>query len=524
MERREGTLRQEWARFKEFVWRERWYLVIYAVIFVLVYGPWFFNIDPRIDTEVVTNTPGEMCGWENIGRQGYLLTEYVFGLRWFNPMFSSGVGYVVIMAAGVLFGYVFWRASACSRHASALFGLFCFIGPCMAELLYFDMMLFDVAWAYVLVAASAGLAYYGILQKRLLPQLAVVALLVWVFSSYQALVVLYAVTVAFCFIMLYYRWTVRENRQVSLIQCLAIIGQQILLFVAALVIYMAITKMFFFEHEFYFGSQIQWGKVPLQTILNNIATEIGYMVFGGKVFYTGAYGVCLAVVLIVVVCDIVRQRGSLLSWLYGLAVLFVQIAPFLMIIYMGAKPAERTELAYSFVMGCDVLFVFMHVTKRGIKRGAALLAAAVLLFTEAKVTMRMVGTEEVRGRLDTLAISQLYHDIYAVSDGTKPVAFIGRYANVLNNACVYGDIVGQSVLQVNWNMQPFYATTTRRIADFAQMMGYEILPASEEQVAKAQAEAVSMPIWPAQGSIADAGDYLIVKLGEDIFAPSTPEG
>ena len=48
-----------------------------------------------------------------------------------------------------------------------------------------------------------------------------------------------------------------------------------------------------------------------------------------------------------------------------------------------------------------------------------------------------------------------------------------------------------------------------------EILGFSLKSASQEQVTAARQQALTMPSWPAAGSVVDAGEYVIVKLSED---------
>ncbi len=198
--------RSERERFKKYMYANRWHILLYSSLFVSVYGAWLFNTNPHIDTEPVINSPYSIYfNWLQIGRYGLVITEYIFGLRWFNPFISTTFGYALFIIAGLLFGYLLWRSMQKQIHLTAAFGLLCFVSPIMAEQLYFDLQIFQIAWAYCLCAIGAGLSYYGILHGSKWAKIAAIICMVWEFSSYQIFVALHIAIVIACFVGLYNR-------------------------------------------------------------------------------------------------------------------------------------------------------------------------------------------------------------------------------------------------------------------------------------------------------------------------------
>lgn len=47
----------EIQKFKEHAYKSRWYILIYVIFFLAVYGGWIYNTYPHVDTEIFIDNP-----------------------------------------------------------------------------------------------------------------------------------------------------------------------------------------------------------------------------------------------------------------------------------------------------------------------------------------------------------------------------------------------------------------------------------------------------------------------------------
>jgi len=167
----------------------------------MVYASWMFSSNPRVDTENVINNPYTTAGWLGIGRQGGILTEYVFGIRWFNPLFCNVMGYIIFFLSGLLIAYLFVRIGKVGNDAALLFALLYESAPIFTEVFYFDMMIFKVAFAGLLCFLAVGMDFCGIIKKNWIFKSVAGLAMIWTFSTYQAFVPLYIGITAACYVL-----------------------------------------------------------------------------------------------------------------------------------------------------------------------------------------------------------------------------------------------------------------------------------------------------------------------------------
>lgn len=516
------ALHAESKNFFEYVKRNRWQILIFNALLLLVWLPWLFDTTPKVDTEELINVPYSTLNWLMIGRQGGILTEYVFGLRWFNPYFSTLFGYLLICVAGTLFGYLLYRAGLKSRLFSTGFGLLCFSAPMMTEQFYFQMQIFKVAWAYILCITAAGLSLKAVLSRSFIAQIIAFLCMLWCFSTYQAFVILYITIIVACFILLYQKWTLcgeRPNRKYGRFVVELILG-----FLAAFLVNTLITKLFFSAGG-YLQGQVVWNTQPIMQCVRNIREHLRKGFMGDGVFYTAFYGMLALLVLAAAIVRVCRAKNRQGAFLYFAAVVGLQFMPFLLTVALGGEPVPRAQIIYPVAVSCNLIIIAAQFRDNIYLRAVSLLLAVLVCRTQIYTTERLLYSDVIRAQEDARLAAELECCINEVTDSNKkPIAFIGVYNNHLNNSSIHGDVVGTSLFNFNSNIEPHYVISGQRDARLLKTQGFAWKEASEEQVLEARKKAFSMPCWPAKESVADAGDYIIVKLSEDAWPEEITEG
>lgn len=511
-------LKDEWKKAKKYFYDTRWYHLCCFILFVFVYGAWMFNKNPRIDTEIFINNPYSTYNWLDIGRYGLILTGYIFGLRWYNPFVSTGIGFVLLFFSGMIFGYLFWRAGQGKHWIYAAFGVLFLISPIMVEQFYFDLQLFQIAWAYCICAAGVALSYLGIWIHSAFWKILTIFCMVWAFSSYQVFVIIYIAAVITFFVLFYKRFSMKEESK-NKVPYGKIVGWQIGLFLISMIANSVISKMFF-SHSEYLDSQIQWSEQGIVQCLKNIKRHIIDGFVGTGIFYTCFFGIFCIVLLLYLIVRLfqINRRKKEFFWLYCLAIIGLQLCPFLLTIYVGAVPVARSQLSYPFVLACDILLVinllnYSHYKK--IKIIPSLILMILFLWTQINPTIRLIYTDEIRAMEDIHVARSIEQKVYETSSEKKPLVLVGTYNNILNSACLRGEMIGVSFLSFGAEVAPHYYYNSASFCNQIRTQGSELQHGDEAQVLEARKVALNMPNWPQEGSVVDAGDYIVVKLSED---------
>ena len=510
------SLYDEVMKLKEYFIENKFKIFFFSATFLLVYGAWIYNLNPRIDNEVMLNDPYSTYNWLILGRQGAIFTKMFFGLLHFNPFVATLFGYLICCLTGAMYAYLFNRCGIKNNLLNVSMIIILFVNPIFVEQFYFDLQIFEVAFALLLCVLATGLSYYGILYKSKVAYVLSLIFMVWIFSTYQIFVIVFITNVVFVFILLYQKWTLKENRKIDDKKYLMIIVKLIVLFFVALFLNETITRMFFYGGENYFNSQIMWKNGNIKNCILNIAKHIYMGITGKNAFYTCFFGIALFSIIgycIYIVCN----SNKKLKFLYILALMGLQLCPFLLTILAGNIPAIRSQLVYPLVLSFDLIFILNVCIeyKKSILKYFFIVCYVMCIWNNIQVTMRLIYTDEIRAQEDIRLAEMIQQRIYDIGAENKPIAFVGVYQNKLNNACIRGELIGESIF--NWDsiFEPFYYHSSRRSSTISMTLGFPFYNVSAEQMYEARTIAKDLPVWPNKGSVVDNGEFVIVKLSED---------
>ena len=529
---------RELAFFKDYLFRNRWWLLLSGVLLLCVYSAWIVSPELHIDLDTYITYQGTRSGGGHVGRQGFTLVNILLGMENFNPYFASMAGWLFLWLAGVAMGYVLYRFGLKSPVFCAAIGLFVFISPVHEDHFYWYQRLVSLAIGYMLCAASAGLSYYGIFKKKRIPCLLAVLGMIWAFSIYQSFALVYVVLAIAAYLLLFRRWILVEGKENVPFFSAAV--KQFLLFVLAYGINTVITYTISFSAAEFTSSVINWGKMPVAQNIQIILHTVRIIFLGGPFYMTGMYGILAlcAVIGAVVECWQCREKvKASYRLLYIAALAAMQFVPCLMAVYVGAEPLTHGQMSYPVVMAGNLVFLngladrLSGKNAKTIMKTVVAAIAVVLLWNQSQVTMRQVYTDHVSVEEDKNTILELTERIHEVSSAKKPVAFIGTHINNLNPACLWKETeyIGISVVSWNHSTVSHYLSESARTVNFMKTLGIDMESIGDEQtMTRARIAALDMPAWPVAGSVVDAGDYVIVKLGEDewpeeIIEPSVDE-
>lgn len=275
-----------------------------------------------------------------------------------------------------------------------------------------------------------------------------------------------------------------------------------------------ITKLFFSGSD-YLESQVLWGSISIQEGIRNILAHGVNALFGTGSMYTPFFGVLSLLTVLLLIWDAIKNRNNVMSWLYVLAGMGLQICPFLLSFYMGTVPVARSQLAYPFVLACNVIILFGYHWRYIWLKYLGTILIIIILVNQANITTRFIYTDEIRAQEDIRLATMINMKINDVASSEKPIALVGSYSSQLNAACCRGELVGLSIFSMDQTALPHYFYSSNRVCSLMRTLGFPFNSVNEEQMLKAREQAFTMPSWPAEGSVVDAGEYVIVKLSED---------
>ncbi len=179
--------------------------------------------------------------------------------------------------------------------------------------------------------------------------------------------------------------------------------------------------------------------------------------------------------------------------------------------YVIYRAAQTFCLFVAFV----IMMLAFELTKVKRLKKAVALTAALLVFIQAAEMTRWFYNDHIRYQKEAFAANAIATRLLAECDVTKPIVFTdngeGMEGYAQTNYYPYSQINGYSVLY--WGDRAFDEHDAPNLIEFFRMHGYDFMvKPTAEQAAKALEESKNMPAWPAEDSIVETDEYIIVNV------------
>ena len=271
-----------------------------------------------------------------------------------------------------------------------------------------------------------------------------------------------------------------------------------------------------------------------------------YVVSSAFYFPITILAIAAIIMCIIIIADSIKKRCLCLSLCeVFMLLLLIGLTP---VLY--CKQPYRTCQYYAFFVAFEAFFLLIRVSKSNMKK-ITYRICCVLLILLATLQISKINyyftNDYLRYECEKSTMQAVGYELEKSYDLSKPVVFVGKYefpkeiknrieidrdSRILNCLkktgifdlyCTQPIKIDQSYSiqdtncqsYINWSEESF-GGTGRSLIKFLQFLGYDgIKEPTKEQVDDAKASTVDMPSWPQEGSIADRGDYVVVKLSNN---------
>lgn len=557
-------LKTEWKAFRTEYKNLFWIL---AVCVFLLYGIRVIHDNIYLDSEIMIQRTADMLRlWVGSGRYGLVLTNRLFGLtQRLVPFLDGALMAIGMWCTGIMlaFGVYGW----CGRRRE--YGLFLYLFP----ILFVACPVFAEQFLFILQAAGISFGiFFCVLSVCfvnrwmyaegsvwwLAPGL---GFMVWAFGTYQAMMPLYLSLVLLSYLIVYMNGR-GENAFFYGLRHAAV-------FFAGCVLYLilaAVTRKWVGIDSTYVEGQFHWSLDDWRGCFAAMKPGITMVLKAKALFFRKWYTLTMVLFsLQAMYLGWKKKTGGFnyACFLFGLA-LFLLSPFFLMLISGGVLPIrtqlvyevpsamflahltvwpEREEKAENAVqtawqsgngvdlphqegIGAELPGLSGNTTQQVRRAGRQFLSlamAAVCAFSAVRSghsTVQLFQASWEVYRNDVLLANRLYGDICRAA-GDRDMAdclvlFVGKHEQRLSGNAALGELVGASLFSVEAHTP---LGISDRIATFFQILGMELKgPAPvPEQLAfyeKAVAYMEDAPDWPAEGSIRQLEDAVVVRLSE----------
>lgn len=504
---------------------------------ILMYGKHAFTTNYLFDTDdLLYHTTDSTLNWLQIGRQGNVLTQKVFGLLWYNPYFVGALCLVLFPVVIFFMTYLFYQAGLNKSKVS----LYCFVfltmtSPIWVYQFYFSLQWFEMVWALFLITLVQFLVWRMFADAKWRKQkiyktailfLAEIFLLNWVFSTYQT----YVIVFIFMSAGIYLISMVNEKDNFNEKEFGYRLGYLVVLFLASYVINMLISDKFFTSSDYVTGMTV-WGKASSEEILSQLKMYLFRCHTGKDMQYSALMGIGAVFMLMEIVFVWIQKKNKI--WykiLFLLASLAVWMSAHALNIYTGRVLMIRAQIVYPFVLGYQIMFLLWCIRENEIsdligkvKYVGILLFAVIGIWIQMGNVFRLWYTEDMKCKADTLILQKVNMAVDSLNlygeEKNLPMAFVGNYSPTLNSGCINTKenmywMNDASIGMSCWervNEQP-----NRLIRIMSSHFGVDYVRlSSKEQENLARENAHDMPSYPYNGFVQVRDGMIIVKMSDD---------
>lgn len=243
----------------------------------------------------------------------------------------------------------------------------------------------------------------------------------------------------------------------------------------------------------------------------------------------------LAVAFVLMILQTKSTKKPILIFFYlGLA-----LTVFFLSIYRGAELAYRTEQGIPFYIGAISLLLSSKIINLHGKKALKIIASlslVIILTVQICSSNYWYHVNALRDKEEKQVVCNIAKDLEKY-DKNKPVIFIGYYQlsnNIEDKYTVKKDSVAGRIINytskkakksytytacqtsissyISWSICPFSSANVE-LKKFFNSCGYDFKLGTNEQFKEATKKYINIPSYNDSGYILDAGDYIVVKVG-----------
>lgn len=260
--------------------------------------------------------------------------------------------------------------------------------------------------------------------------------------------------------------------------------------------------------------------------------------FVSKIFCYAPFAILFIFLAVAFVLMILQTKSTkkpiLIFFYFGLA-----LTVFFLSIYRGAESAYRTEQGIPFYIGAITLLLSSKIINSNGKKALKIIASlslVIILTVQICSSNYWYHVNVLRDKEEKQVVCNIAKDLEKY-DKNKPVIFIGYYQlsnNIEDKYTVKKDSVAGRIIDytskkakksytytacqtsissyISWSICPFSSANVE-LKKFFNSCGYDFKLGTNEQFKEATKKYINIPSYNDSGYILDAGDYIVVKVG-----------
>lgn len=260
--------------------------------------------------------------------------------------------------------------------------------------------------------------------------------------------------------------------------------------------------------------------------------------FVSKIFCYAPFTILFIFLAVAFVLMILQTKSTkkpiLIFFYFGLA-----LTVFFLSIYRGTESAYRTEQGIPFYIGAITLLLSSKIINSNGKKALKIIASlslVIILTVQICSSNYWYHVNVLRDKEEKQVVCNIAKDLEKY-DKNKPVIFIGYYQlsnNIEDKYTVKKDSVAGRIINytskkakksytytacqtsissyISWSIYSFSSANVE-LKKFFNSCGYDFKLGTNEQFKEATKKYINIPSYNDSGYILDAGDYIVVKVG-----------
>lgn len=265
--------------------------------------------------------------------------------------------------------------------------------------------------------------------------------------------------------------------------------------------------------------------------------------FVSKIFCYAPFTILFIFLAVAFVLMILQTKSTkkpiLIFFYFGLA-----LTVFFLSIYRGTESAYRTEQGIPFYIGAITLLLSSKIINSNGKKALKIIASlslVIILTVQICSSNYWYHVNVLRDKEEKQVVCNIAKDLEKY-DENKPVIFIGYYQlsnNIKDKYTVKKDSVAGKIIDhtskkakksytytacqtsissyISWSIYSFSSANVE-LKKFFNSCGYDFKLGTNKQFEEATKKYINIPSYNDSGYILDAGDYIVVKVGN--YAPN----
>ncbi len=260
--------------------------------------------------------------------------------------------------------------------------------------------------------------------------------------------------------------------------------------------------------------------------------------FVSKIFCYAPFTILFIFLAVAFVLMILQTKSTkkpiLIFFYFGLA-----LTVFFLSIYRGTESAYRTEQGIPFYIGAITLLLSSKIINSNGKKALKIIASlslVIILTVQICSSNYWYHVNVLRDKEEKQVVCNIAKDLEKY-DKNKPVIFIGYYQlsnNIKDKYAVKKDSVAGRIINytskkakksyayaacqtsissyISWSIYSFSSANVE-LKKFFNSCGYDFKLGTNKQFEEATKKYINIPSYNDSGYILDAGDYIVVKVG-----------